>query len=323
MKIKDMINIIKAIDIHSHIGNILYPSGGDLIFRTGIKFPSSTGLQYLDEKNLYRDTFISKKLEKLFPMWATNCERKRNSAATLENFKISMLTVKTGIEIKYSVCLPIAPNNTYEDTRTAAESDPRIVPFTSPDFTSDLMTEKLMSDLNDGAAGVKIHPILQETPADSEEIMRAVETVSTYSNYIPVLFHAGEAKYYTPEENKKQFSQNASIDKIERVISSFPEINFIVGHAGLREIVQVMDLLSKYNNAYVDTSFQPPEAIKALVSSFGGEKVLFASDWPYGLRIPALMAVKEACGNDDVLLKAILFDNAAGILNLPFKIVNY
>ena len=306
--------------MHGHIGNILYPSGGDLIFKTGIKFPPSTGLQYFDEKNLFRETFLSKKLDKLFPMWATNCERKRNAAATLENFQKSMITsAETGIKIKYSVCLPIAPNNTYEDARTAAESDPRIIPFTSPDFTLDLksMREKLFSDLDDGAAGVKIHPILQETEADSNEVMQAIETTAAYSKYLPVLFHAGEAKYYTPKENKKQFSQNASIKKIERVISAFPEMTFIVGHAGLREIVQVMDLLSKYKNVFADTSFQPPEAIKALISSFGGDRVLFASDWPYGLRKPALMAVKEACGDDDLLLKAILYDNAFGILNLP------
>jgi predicted TIM-barrel fold metal-dependent hydrolase len=75
-------------------------------------------------------------------------------------------------------------------------------------------------------------------------------------------------------------------------------------------------LLSKYKNACVDTSFQPPEAIRVLISAFGGDRVLFASDWAYGLRKPAILAVKEACGGDAGLLRAVLYDNAAELLNL-------
>jgi len=309
---------IPAIDMHSHIGNILYPNGGDTIFKTNIKFPKSTGLQYIDEKNLFRSAFISKTLDQLFPMWSTNCERKRNAAATLENFRKSMTASNTGVEIKYSVCLPVAPNNTYADVRAAHESDSRIIAFTSPNFTatSKSTNEKLLSDLKNGAAGVKIHPIIQETEADSKEVMEAVETIAAYSKSAPVLFHAGKAKYYTPKERKQIFAENASVSKIEKVISAFPGVNFIAGHAGLREIADVIALSGKYKNVYADTSFQSPEAIKALISSFGGERVLFASDWPYGLRKPAVLAVKEACGNDDSLLKMILYNNAANLLCL-------
>ena len=46
---------------------------------------------------------------------------------------------------------------------------------------------------------------------------------------------------------------------------------------------------------------------------------MFASDWPYGLRKPAILAVKEACNGDAELLKAVLYDNAAELLKLLKK----
>ena len=304
---------MKAIDIHGHLGDILYKSGGDLIFKTGIKFPKSTGLQLLDEKYLFRDGALAVILNKLFPMWATNCERKRNAAATLENMRESLET-GTGVEIKWSVCLPVAPHNNYKDIRAAADADPRIIAFTSPDFSSDGMERKLDADLKSGAAGLKIHPIIQETEADAREVMQAVEIAAAYD--APVLLHSGRAAYYTRRENKARFRENASIIKIERLIAAFPATRFIVGHAGLSQLAEVLDLLCKYKNVYVDTSFQPPEAIQVLISAFGGDRVMFASDWPYGLRRAAILSVKEACRNDAGLLKALLYDNAAAMLGL-------
>ena len=312
-------NKIPIIDIHGHIGNILYPFGGNLIFKTGVKFPPSAILQLSDEKYLFRDKFPAAILNKIFPMWSMNCERSRNAAATLENFKQSLIDT----DIERAVCAPIAPNNTYEDIIKAYNADNRIIAFTSPDFTwrslnsensVKIMREKLISELRDGAMGIKIHPILQEIEADADEVMQALETVSVYSK--PVLLHSGKAAYYPPAERKKKYTNYASIIRIERLISTFPNINFIVGHAGLREIVSVIELLPKYKNAYVDTSFQPPEAIKALISTFGNDRVLFASDWPYGLRKPAISAVKEACNGDISLAKAVLYDNAVELLKL-------
>lgn len=304
---------MQAVDIHSHIGNILYKNGGKLIFKTGLKFPKSTGLQLLDEKNLFRDISFAVLLNKIFPMWATNCERRRNAAATLQNFHES-LELDIDVKIEYSVCLPVAPHNTYEDMCAASEADSRIIAFTSPDFSSSHMAEKLAADFKDGAAGVKIHPIIQEVETDSQEVMQAVEVAAAYGT--PVLLHSGGATYYTRRENKQQFRENASIIKIERLISAFPAVRFIVGHAGLGEVAAVLEIISKYKNAYVDTSFQSPESIQALISVFGGERVLFASDWPYGLRKPAILAVKEACKGDTGLLKAVLYDNAAEMLKI-------
>ena len=304
---------IKIIDIHGHIGDILYPNGGELIFKTGIKFPFSFCQWLLCENTLYRETFLFRAANKFSPLWSVKTERKRNAASTLENLRKSL----DGTNIVRCVCAPVAPNNTYDDVLSAFKIEPRIIPFASPDFTAGNVREKLESDLKKGAMGIKIHPILQKVEADSEIVMTAVNTAQPY--YKPVLIHAGPARYYLPSKDDTHavdFSPFASIEKIERLVASFPAINFIIGHAGLDDVTQVIDVMPKYKNAYVDTSFQSPQSIRNLISAFGGERVMFASDWHYGLRKPAVATVFEACRKDAALQKLVFYENAANLLKL-------
>ena len=302
---------IKIIDVHGHIGDILYPDNHELIFEPGMKFPKSFCLWFLAERILYRETFLYKAAQKLSPLWSVKRERKRNKAATLENLQKSL----DGTNIVRCVCAPVAPNNTYEDVLAASQAEPRIIAFTSPDFTltSDKMREKLDADMKNGAMGIKIHPILQEVEADSEIVKNALEIIQSYSR--PVLIHAGPAQYYLPSENKTKFLDFASIEKIERLITSFPSVNFIVGHGGLDDFQKVIDM-PRYKNVYADTSFQYPQSIKKLIDALGGDRVMFASDWHYGLRKPAITTAYEACKNDKELLKLVFYDNAANLLGI-------
>lgn len=314
MKSNNLNNLkeIKIIDVHGHIGDILYPDGGELIFKTGIKYPISFWEWFLCERVLYKETFFFRVAEKFFPYWSVKSERKRNAAATLENLRKSL----DDTNIVKCVCAPVEPNVTYDDILAAAKTEPRIIAFTSPDFTLGIsnMKDKLTSDLKKGATGVKIHPIIQEVEADSESVMTAVETLQPYSK--PVLIHAGSSSYYLPSENKTRFINYSSIERIECLISTFPKVNFIIGHAGLDDFKKVIEIMPKYNNAYVDTSFQYPQAVKDLIMAFGGERVMFASDWHYGLRKPAIVAVIEACKNDAALQKSVFYDNAANLLDI-------
>lgn len=311
MKSKNL-NEIKIIDIHGHIGDILYPDGGELIFKDGIKFPVSFWEWFLCERVLYEETFFFRIAEKFSPYWSVRRERKRNATATLENLRKSL----EDTNIIKCVCAPVAPNITYDDILAAVKIEPRIIAFASPDFTCEIseMKDKLSTDLKNGAMGVKIHPIIQEVEADSETVMASVDTLQSFS--IPVLLHAGPATYYLPSENKTRFIDYSSIERIERLISTFPKVNFIVGHAGLDDFKKVIDIISKHKNAFVDTSFQYPQAIKNLIESFGCERVMFASDWHYGLRKPAIKAVIKACGDNITLQNMIFHENAACLLKL-------
>lgn len=304
---------IEIIDAHGHIGDILYPGGGELIFKTGIKFPGSFLQWFLCERVLYRETFLYKAANKISPMWSVMRERKRNAAATLENLRKSL----DGTNIVRCVCAPVAPNVTYEDVFAAYHAEPRIAAFTSPDFSfeniNDMRT-KLEADLKNGAMGVKIHPILQEAEADSEIVMSAVDIIQKYP--APVLIHAGPANYYLPRENKTRSADFSSIERIERLIAAFPGVNFIIGHAGLDDFQKVIEVMPKYKNAYVDTSFQYPQSVRDLIAAFGADRVMFASDWHYGLRKPMIATVFEALKKDPAIQKLVFYENAANLLGI-------
>ena len=272
-------------------------------------------MRFLAERVLYRETFLYRAAQKFTPMWSIKRERKRNAAATLENLQKSL----DGTDIIRCVCAPVAPYVTYQDIFAAAKIEPRIIAFASPDFSSgniNIMREKLEEDLKNGAVGVKIHPIIQEVPADSDAVMSAVGIIQKYCKSVPVLIHAGPAQYYLPRENKTRSLNFSSIDKITRLAAAFPDVNFIVGHAGLDDFKQVIEIMPKYKNIYVDTSFQYPESIRDLLAAFGGDRVMFASDWHYGARKPMIATVFEACKQDAALIKLVFYDNAARLLGI-------
>jgi len=82
------------------------------------------------------------------------------------------------------------------------------------------------------------------------------------------------------------------------------------------EAEEVIKLLAGLGNVSVDTSFQSPAMIKKLVKAFGSERVLFASDWPFGSQRPAKRTVIAACGKDDALKNKIFYENAAALMGL-------
>jgi predicted TIM-barrel fold metal-dependent hydrolase len=76
--------------------------------------------------------------------------------------------------------------------------------------------------------------------------------------------------------------------------------------------------LKGLSNVWVDTSFQSPEAIVKLIKVFGEDKVMYASDWPFGYRPPHIKTVKVACKGSRELEDLLFFKNAQRFLNLIF-----
>ena len=81
---------------------------------------------------------------------------------------------------------------------------------------------------------------------------------------------------------------------------------------------QVRKKLRDCKNVWVDTSFQSPGIIRKLIRTFGPERVMYASDWPWGYRRPHIKTVKTACKGDRALEKMVFFENAAELLDLDF-----
>lgn len=301
------------IDIHCHLGDILYPDGGRLIWEKGVRKARGLDIISISEASLHNSMGGTLALvDKLMSGLVTRAERRRNATATLENIRTAM----DAAGVTRAACMPIPPYVTFDDLARAAEAHDAILPFTGVDFTGGTdVAGQLRADVARGARGLKLHPIIQQCPLDGPETMAAVEAFAPHG--LPVLFHCGISSYYLGAEKKnRQQPELGRIEGARRLAAAFPNVTFIAGHAGLFQVQDVIDLLGPLSNVSVDISFQSPAMIRRLLAVFGPERVLYASDWPYGNHLPPIKAVHKACRGDAGLARMIFADNAARLLKL-------
>ena len=303
------------IDIHTHLGNILYPGGGDLIWQKGIRKKIFYDAISHSELMLHKNApffCLEKWIYHTCSHLITLAERARNATATLENFSRSM--DDNGIEA--SACMPVPPFLTFEDLKRAAQKEPRLIPFTGVDFTRKYDVDAAFGkDVAEGARGLKLHPIIQQTSLADPKTFEAVEAFAVHD--LPVLFHCGISSYYVGTEKKKNQNPDfGTIEDAKKLVAAFPHVTFIAGHAGMFQYREVIALLAGHSNVMVDTSIQAPSRVRELISAFGPDRVMYASDWPWGNREPAIKIIKKACNGDEALERKLFYDNAAGLLRL-------
>jgi hypothetical protein len=132
-----------------------------------------------------------------------------------------------------------------------------------------------------------------------------------------VLFHSGTCRYYLkPEERVNERPEYGEIHYARDLVAAFPNVKFIAGHAGLDEFDDLIAMLGGFKNVWVDVSFQSPRRIRKFIEVFGPERVLYASDWPWGNMRPAIRCVRRACRRDRGLERRIFYDNAVELLKL-------
>ncbi|MEW6077443.1 MAG: amidohydrolase family protein [Thermodesulfobacteriota bacterium] len=299
------------IDAHSHIGDILYPGGGRIIEQKGVRKKLIFDPITISQMGLNRDFGMGNLPYRIFLHWIIRAEQERNFTATRENARNSM--DQAGVTA--TVCLPLPPYVVFSDVKAAAEKDPGLIPFTGVDFSDTSQLDgQFEADVAAGAKGLKLHPIIQKVSFTDPRMKKAVRSFMRFD--LPILFHAGVSNYYVGSEKGQNIPEYGGIKEAAELVAAFPEAKFIVGHAGMFEVKDVMKLLRGYQNVWVDTSLQSPGTIRNLIEAFGEDKVLFASDWPFGCRKPAIKAVKAACKGNQRLERKLFYENACHLLKI-------
>jgi predicted TIM-barrel fold metal-dependent hydrolase len=299
-----------SIDAHAHLGDVLNPGGAKVIDSKGLKTPRFFDLVLMSEMLLHRRSFAGDALARLLWRAVARADQARSRCASMENLLCSMQ--ENGVS--HTVCMPIAPAVKSADLLATTQKHPQIIAFASPDYDKENFVKILEGDLRQGAAGVKLHAILQQKPLTDPDTFAAVETAVAASK--PILFHCGVHCYYPKKHNSPQVPEYGKVDYARKLVAAFPKARFIAGHAGLYDVKQAIEALSTFKNVWVDTSFQPPGTVRALVKAFGPEKVLFGSDWPFGPQKIAIQIVEKACKKDKSLMQRIFADNAKELLGL-------
>ena len=302
---------MEIIDAHTHLGNVLYPRGKELIYQKNVIKEKVKDTQDLNELLLMRSFGLGKLIYRLTLKTTILSQRARGMTATLENMQKSMSENK----VSSNVIMPVAPYLTFEDLMEAKEKEPSILPFTSIDFTRDHdVAAKLKDDVEKGACGLKLHPIIQCQSLRDRPTMEALQAFQELQK--PILVHTGPSSYYLGSESNLNRPEYGSISEIVYMVKTFPKIPFIIGHAGLFWISEIRKSLANCQNVWVDTSFQSPGNIRKLIKTFGADKVMYGSDWPWGSQKPHIKTVQVACKGDKALEEKVFSKNVKELLDL-------
>ncbi len=166
-----------------------------------------------------------------------------------------------------------------------------------------------------GAVAVKIHPASDGMGPDSVFYREILDLADQHS--LPVILHTGcfhsHLIYRGPDFGHPE--------QFESWFSEFPRVPFILAHMNMHEPTSAIDLATRFDNLWLETSWQPAEAIAEAVRRVGSERVLFGSDWPLlgANQNIGLQRITE-CLNADFFdwdaAKRILSDNAHSLFKL-------
>ena len=296
------------IDTHAHLGDTLF--GKSITFRQNVvKRDHHNYLERLEENDNIPYPDFLRTPENVLSESILNEEQARNATATLQNMQASLKRNK----VDQVWVLPVLPNVGFEELLAASKLDSRIVPFTGIDFDlGPACVDKVLDDVKNGAAGLKVHPILQRRPMGDHLVLKTLDVWQQTKK--PVIFHTYCYQYYHPEQahmNKPEYGSNKMFVDLVRC---FPKITMIAAHAGgpfdYRELLEGKEL----QNLYVDVSFQPAEVIKVFIRQFGAERVLFGSDWPWGCQETPIRLINRIAKDDQSITRLLFYENALRIL---------
>jgi predicted TIM-barrel fold metal-dependent hydrolase len=306
----------KIIDIHCHLGDILY--GKDIIYQKGAKLPSG---KHEDQYRSFLKLALSKNINittKLFSLLATEkvamkavpAQTQRNNSGTIEN----MSKIMGENNIAAMCMLPVHPYVTFEDLLKASKSDSRIIPFTSIDYSLGKDAgKKLLEDVEKGAKGLKIHPVIQRKSLLDEETIQALQYWKETKK--PVQPHLGVFHYYPMEERHLNCPEYGKYEDFRKLLTLFPDIPFIAAHSADCEWKRLIRDGKNNDNLYLELSFSSRVQLRYFLRKWPVERILYGSDWPWGDPDISLKVI-DLSVKDPEAKEMILYKNAERLLGI-------
>ncbi len=128
-----------------------------------------------------------------------------------------------------------------------------------------------------GLKGVKLHPDYQNFFFNDPQHFAFYEKV--IEEGLPLMIHAGNDPF-SPQV------VHATPRMIREVADRYPELTMIAAHMGGCRMPDEAEEALIGTNVYIDISmsveYTPPEQMKRMIANHGADKVLFASDVPWG-----------------------------------------
>jgi predicted TIM-barrel fold metal-dependent hydrolase len=184
----------------------------------------------------------------------------------------------------------------------ASESDGRLTPFCRLDPAEDPLDEAQRC-LSAGARGIKLHPRAQEFVFDGPE-MAGVFALAEQAS-VPILIHAGRGL-------------PPLADGLADLALRYPGTVLILAHGAICDQGILTTRLADHPGVLYDISCFFPLDVIELFARVPAERIVFASDPPYGMPATTLylaLRVARQARLDEQALRAMLGETMASLLD--------
>jgi hypothetical protein len=184
----------------------------------------------------------------------------------------------------------------------AGESDGRLIPFCRLDPAEAPVAEGERC-LAKGARGIKLHPRAQEFSFDGPE-MDAVFKLADEAG-VPILIHAGRG-------------MPPIADGLANLALRHPDVVLILAHGAICDQGILTSRLAGHPGVLYDTSCFFPIDVIELFARVPAERIVFASDPPYGLTSSGLylaLRVAAHAGLDEQTTRGVIGETMAGLVD--------
>jgi hypothetical protein len=161
-----------------------------------------------------------------------------------------------------------------------------------------------------GARAVKLHPTMQRFYPDDDAVMEIYQTCQRLG--LVVIFHAGRAGIEPEATHRFALPRH-----FEGALSSFPNVDFVLGHAGARDAARMLPLALRHQNAWLGIHGQGVTTLHEMLAATGGDRMLFGSDWPFYHLAATLAKILLVTEQSPSQRHALLRGNAEQLLGLP------
>ena len=184
----------------------------------------------------------------------------------------------------------------------AGESEGRLIPFCRLDPSDEPVAEAERC-IAAGARGIKLHPRAQEFAFDGKEL-ESIFTVAEQAR-VPILIHAGRGL--------PPIAQG-----LAELALRHPEVVLILAHGAICDQGILTSMLAEHPGVLYDISCFFALDVVELLARAPAERIVFASDPPYGLPQSTLyMALRLAAhaGLDERTTRGVLGETVAGLFD--------
>lgn len=176
--------------------------------------------------------------------------------------------VTAAVVVPTDHCIAVHNRQGNEETlRAAKSSGGRLISFATVNpWYGDEAVRELRRAFDEGAAGLKLHPVLQGFSPIDEVVFPVVELAIRMERSI--YFHTGTPVHSTP------------FQMLELALR-YPEGCFVMGHAAYSDYWNDLAAAVKgAPNLYVETSLHLASFLRVLLEQLGADRLIYGSDAP-------------------------------------------